>query len=271
MTGIEARGEPLDRELTLAAYPRSAKYAGAWMVEHAMGPNPLWLVESVTAAMELRPGMHVLDLGCGKALTSVFLAREFGVQVWAGDLWIPPGENLPRIEEAGAAASVFPFHCEAHALPFAPGFLDAVVSIDAYHYFGTDDLYLATLAAFVKPGGQLGIAVPGLAEEPGDAPPEALAPWWEPAFWSFHSAAWWRRHWERSGCVDVALAEDIPGAAEDWLHWSRTCAATLRATPTPAEPTRAAWRLDMIDREVAMLEADAGANLRLLRMVARRK
>jgi cyclopropane fatty-acyl-phospholipid synthase-like methyltransferase len=46
-----------------------------------MGPNVLWLTEFVCEAMDLRAGMRVLDLGCGKALSSIFLAREFAVQV----------------------------------------------------------------------------------------------------------------------------------------------------------------------------------------------
>ncbi len=39
-----------------------------------MGPNPLRLTECLCEAMELRPGMRILDLGCEKALSSVFLA-----------------------------------------------------------------------------------------------------------------------------------------------------------------------------------------------------
>ena len=42
-----------------------------------------------------------LDLGCGKGLSSIFLAREFGVEVWAADLWIKPTENYKRFIEAG--------------------------------------------------------------------------------------------------------------------------------------------------------------------------
>ena len=109
-----------------------------------MGPNALWLTESLAERMSLTAGMRVLDMGCGKGLSSVFLAKEYGLQVWATDLWIDAGENYRRFCEAGVEDSVFPIHAEAHALPFADGFFDAMVSVDAYHYFGTDDLYMAS-------------------------------------------------------------------------------------------------------------------------------
>ncbi len=43
-----------------------------------MGPNVLWLTEALSQVMELKRGMRVLDMGCGKAVSSIFLAREFG-------------------------------------------------------------------------------------------------------------------------------------------------------------------------------------------------
>jgi hypothetical protein len=71
---------------------------------------------------------------------------------------------------------VHPVHAEAHALPFAEGFFDALVSIGAYHYFGTDDLYLGYYSRFVKPGGQLGIIQPGLAQEYETLPHHTSSP-----------------------------------------------------------------------------------------------
>jgi cyclopropane fatty-acyl-phospholipid synthase-like methyltransferase len=128
--------------LVKPAFPRSAAYDAEWQFDTTMGPNILWLTEWGTEAVPLRPGMRVLDLGCGKAASSIFLAREFGVTVWAADLWIKPEDNLERIEAADMAERVLPVHAEAHALPFAEGYFDVIVSFDAYHYFGTDDLYL---------------------------------------------------------------------------------------------------------------------------------
>ena len=83
------------------AYPRSNRYDPAWVIENQMGPNALWLVEALTQAMPIEPGAKVLDLGCGRAMTSIFLAKEFGARVWATDLWIPAEENERRIREAG--------------------------------------------------------------------------------------------------------------------------------------------------------------------------
>lgn len=159
-----------------------------------MGPNPVWQAEALTELMSLEAGMRVLDMGCGTALSSIFLAKEFGVEVWATDLWVQPDENLRRVAEAGLEGRVHPVHAEAHALPFAEGFFDALVSIGAYHYFGTDDLYLGYYSRFVKPGGRIGIIQPGLAEEYETLPPPHLEPYWQWDFCAWHSPAWWRRH-----------------------------------------------------------------------------
>jgi SAM-dependent methyltransferase len=241
------------------AYPRAATYDTGWQVATMMGPNALWLTEAVTARMDLRPGMRVLDLGCGMATSSIFLAREFGVQVIAADLWIDATSNLARIREAGVGDRVFPVHAEAHALPFAAEAFDAIVSIDAYQYFGTSETYTAIARALLRPGGQLGIAVPGLTREI-DAIPPALAPWWEPAFWSFHSAAWWASHLERTGPFTIGHAAPIPDGHADWRRWLE---AVREIGAPPHYPPG-------LDEEIAMLEADGGDTLALVTVVARR-
>src|SRR5271163_1470782 len=152
-----------DKPLVSERFPRSAKYDPEWVLASVSGAaNALWLSEWLAAAMDLRPGMRVLDLGCGRAVSSIFLRREFGVQVWATDLWFSASENLQRIQDAGVEDGVFPIHADARSLPFAAEFFDAIVSIDSFMYYGTDDLYLSDLARFVKPGGQVGSALAGL-------------------------------------------------------------------------------------------------------------
>src|ERR1700726_2997222 len=104
----------LAARLTIDTFPRSASYDAAWMLENAMGPNPLWLAESLSQVMDLQPGARVLDLGWGRAITSILLAREFQLQVWATDLWISASDNWQRICAANAQQQVFPIHAEAH-------------------------------------------------------------------------------------------------------------------------------------------------------------
>lgn len=224
--GIVARVPITDQELRerlrLPEYPRSNGYDPRWVIEGCMGPHPLWLLEDLAADLTLEPGMRVLDLGCGRARTSVFLAREYGVTVWAGDLWISPTENLRHATEAGAADRVFPVRTQAHDLPFAEGFFDAVVSVDAYQYFGTDDLYIGYLSKFIRPGGQIGIAVPALTAEIDEVPAH-LAPHWEWDFACFHTERWWRRHWALTGKVEVTAARTQPRAQEQWRLWSEVC------------------------------------------------
>lgn len=189
--------EQMAEMLRIESLPRSSKYDPGWVFENEMGPNALWLTELLCEKMELKPGMRVLDMGCGRAMSSIFLAREYGVQIWANDLWIDATDNWRRICEAGVEDRVFPIHAEAHALPYAEGFFDAVVSLDSYHYYGTDDLYLGRyFAKLVKPGGQIGIVAPGLTQAiEGDVPRHLESFWVPKECFSFHTAAWWQRHW----------------------------------------------------------------------------
>ena len=183
---------------------------------------------------------------------------KFDLQVWATDLWVPASNNWERVREAGLEDQVFPIHAEAHSLPFPNEFFDAIVSMDAYHYFGTDDLYLGShLARLVRQEGQMGIVVPGLVREWSSAdPPEHLQPYWHWDFSSFHSPDWWRRHWERSGLVTVELSDMIPSG---WNHW------------LTSDSVEAEWQGKQSSDTGDMLRVDAGRNLGFTRMVARRK
>ena len=242
-----------NRKLFSKRFPRSSRYHPDWVVASASGgANSLWLTEWLSAALDLKPGMRVLDLGCGRGASSIFLHREFGAEVWATDLWISASENRQRIRDAGVEAGVFPLHADARALPFAAEFFDAIVCIDSFPYFGTDDLYLNYLAHFVKPGGAMGIAGAGLVQEVAGPVPRHLRDFWSQDLWSLHSAAWWRRHWERTGILEIAVADTMPEGWQVWLDWHRTAFPGNKA-------------------EIQTLEADRGQYLGYVRVVGRRR
>lgn len=233
-------------------FARSSRYNPEWITASASGgANPLWLTEWLAEVLDLRSGMRVLDLGCGRAASSIFLRREFGVQVWATDLWFSASENLQRIRDAGVDDGVFPIHADARALPFAADFFDAVICIDSFVYFGSDDLYLNQLARMARPGAPIAIAGAGLTSEIEGAVPEHLRAWWTPSLWCLHSAAWWRRHWDRTGIVEVSLADDLQDGWQYWRDWH------LQVAPDNHV-------------EIAALETDRGATLSYVRVVGRR-
>jgi SAM-dependent methyltransferase len=241
-----------DQLLHAPRFPRASRYHPDWVLAGVGGgANPLWLAEWLGEVLELRPGMRVLELGCGRALSSVFLHREYGVQVWAADLWYSAAENIRRIRDAGVEDGVFPIRSDARSLPFTEGFFDAVVAIDSFMYFGTDDLYLNSLARLLKPAGVIGIAQAGLLHEIDSQVPPHLADWWTADMpYCLHTAEWWQRHWERTGIVDVTVADTMPDGWRYWRDWIKLVA--------PQNTT-----------EIEALDTDAGRNFGYIRAIGR--
>lgn len=193
-------------------FPRAAKYDPKWQLENEMGSPCLWLVDAVSEKMNLKAGMKVLDLGCGTAMSSIFLAKEYGVKVFATDLWVDAYENLKRIQEAGVDDLVFPIRAEAHSLPYAKNFFDAVICLNSYQLYGTADTYFNdNLEKLVKQGGEIGFALPGILREFDDLVPDYLKEHWWNDFYYFHSLDWWKRHFRRCGTVDITFADDYDG------------------------------------------------------------
>lgn len=241
-------------------YPRSSRYDPGWLVRLDMGPHPLWLLEDLARDLELRPGMRVLDLGSGLGATSVFLAREFGVEVVAVDLWVAPESVAAVLADAGVTDLVRAVRADAHALPFAREHFDVIISIDAYEYFGTADSYLPYILDFLKPGGQLAIATPAMTREVrdlGGIPRHIRAcVGWEAIAW--HTAGWWRFQWEVTELVTVTAARLQADGWRDWLLWARVGRDHGSGDRAAAEEV------------VAMLEADNGELLSFALVAARK-
>lgn len=255
---------PAERLLHRERFPRSARYDLDWILANEMGPNALWLLEDLCKDFSLEAGMRVLDLGCGRAMTSIFLAREFDVQVCALDLWISPDENWKRVEEAGLGPSILPLRAESRAMPFAAESFDAIVSIDSYQYYGTDDLYLSYLLRFLKPGGRFGLVLPSILKEFEGEPPEHLtrrqasgATFWDPCeCFCLHAPSWWNRHLSRPGLLEELTVDAMAEGCRLWLDWERLRdGGGFTAFPSEAE----------------VLEADGGEWIGFTRVLARKR
>ena len=203
-------------------YTRSERYDTPELQAKIMGPNPVKLEEELLQNHQIPQGAVVCDLGSGQGLTSVFLAREYGFTVYATDLWSEPAENQAFFDSLGIpAGQIIPVKADATALPFARDFFDAVVSTDSYNYFGRDPAYLDDkLLPFVKPGGLIYIAIPGMKRDCHDALPEVLLRSWTPEQLEYmHDVAYWRRMVEQCRGAEIISVAEMESNEEVWADW----------------------------------------------------
>lgn len=202
-------------------YILSKKYDTPELLAKIMGPNPIKLAEELLAGSKLAPGAVVCDLGSGQGLTSVFLAKEYGLRVYAADLWSEPEQNAVFFAQMGCAQSVTPVKADATALPFEKEFFDAVISTDSYNYFGRDENYLdEKLLPFIKHGGYIYIAVPGMKKDLHAAlPKELLLSWNAEQLDYIHDAAYWRSMVEKSRGARVVEVSEMETNEEAWADW----------------------------------------------------
>lgn len=195
-------------------FPKASQYDPNWVRKYSMGENVLFNLESLTKSLNLKPGMRVLDLGCGKAISSIFLAKEFGVTVYAVDDAISASSNYERILNENCSDKVIPIQADARALPFADEYFNAVIVVDSYTYFGTDEKYLPYIARFIKPDGHIAIIDVCFTKEIEtlEQVPEFLKEDFQNYWYFIHSIDWWRKLWEKTGLLKIEAAEEIAEA-----------------------------------------------------------
>ena len=206
-------------------YPRADRMNPDLIKHNIMGPNPAKLLEELLNKFPLEPGQTVMDLGCGQGVTSIMLVKEYGLKVFAVDLWISASENWQRFRKEGLTREqIVPIHEDAHQLPFAEEFFDAVVSIDSYHYFGLDKAYLGKhLLPLVKPGGYLLLVVPGFHRDVhADIPKELLLTWSAEDLDTIHDADYWRDVISATDRVEIIAIEEMESNENCWEDWLAT-------------------------------------------------
>ena len=205
-------------------YSKSEKYNTPALQAKIMGPNPVKLEEELLLNHRIPDGAVVCDLGSGQGLTSVFLAKEYGFTVYAADLWSDPEENRKFFDAMGLdREQIVPVKADATALPFEKEFFDAVVSTDSYNYFGRDGRYLdENLLPFVKSGGYIYIAVPGMKKDCHDAlPPELLLSWTPEQLDYLHDVDYWREIVGKCQGAEVLSVQEMESNDEVWADWLR--------------------------------------------------
>ena len=154
--------QPPDR----AGYPELAEYTRDELYEDFFGGGGLYLAAQMARTLRLKPGDSVLDLGCGKGPTSIFLAKHFGAKVIAVDLWTSATFLNDKFTARGYRDRIVPLNLDiTHELPFADRYFDAIFCLNSFNFYGGSVEFLAHLVKHLKPGGQICLGSEVLSDE----------------------------------------------------------------------------------------------------------
>ena len=219
----------------------------ALMQETMWGPNAIRQSEELASHFTITKDMRILDLGCGPGLSTLYLVKEHGAEVFAADLYADPTENYERFKSLGIADKVVPMTLDAtQPLPFAERYFDVIFSVGAYMHFGWTEEMLPKLIRYVKSGGYIAISIAGLKYVFCDNVPPEMMP-----FWNFdvardiRSIGWWRELWNKAEGIEILEISEQSCHDIAWKEYL----ASLNPDAEGDEVGGDKWTLDMMAAE----------------------
>lgn len=134
--------------------------------------------KEVVAAMDIRPGMTVADIGAGTGYFEPHLSRAVGDKGTVLALDVEPdmvrymGERMKKEQ----LANVKPALVEFADPKLAPGSVDRILIVDTWHHIDARVAYASKLRASLKPGGKVFVVDYSLASKHGPPAEHRLAP-----------------------------------------------------------------------------------------------
>ena len=208
-------------------YPELQKYSRDEIYQDFFGGCGLYLATQMARTLRLQPDDIVLDLGCGKGSSSIFLVKQYGVRVVALDLWTTAEFLWQKFCSLGLSDRITPLQMDAtQPLPFAEAYFDAIFCMNSFNFYGGSIEFIERLLIHLKPGGQLCIGSEVLtsefsAEQIKDppavysfqlSPPNEHVNVFEDDFKKQHTPRWWRDLFQSSGLVKIEHCQELEDA-----------------------------------------------------------
>ena len=179
----------------------------------------------IAAKLLLRPGLRVLDIGCGWGGMALTLARDYGVRVFGVTLSV---EQLARARTRAAQAGLadrVQFELLDYRDPALPGPFDRIVSVGMFEHVGINhyNAFFKRVHGLLAPGGIALVHAIGRS-----AGPRTTNPWlsryifpggYSPALSEVFPSV------ERSGLIATDIEILRLHYAETLRHWRRRFAA----------------------------------------------
>lgn len=119
------------------------------------------VTRQVFAALRVRPGMAILDVGCGLGGDAGALARLIGRG--GRVVGLDPSETLLAEAQSRLSGELLPAEFvqgDASALPFADAAFDGAYAIRVFQHLAAPEAAFAEMVRVLRPGGRLAIADP---------------------------------------------------------------------------------------------------------------
>lgn len=113
--------------------------------------------EKIVAAVGLKPGMAMADIGAGTGLFTLHFAQAVGEngKVYAVEIARNFIDHIKARASKASATNVQTILCTPKSVEMPEGSIDLAFICDVYHHFEYPQATLATLHKALKPGGEL--------------------------------------------------------------------------------------------------------------------
>ncbi|WP_456275357.1 SAM-dependent methyltransferase [Bacillus sp. AK128] len=127
----------------------------------AWGPATFEMALPLVEALQIKPGMRILEVGGGSGQIATTIAKTWDATVVTLEPWAKDNEIQAYAKELGVENQVLQMKVKAQSLPFAEQTFDAILSIGSFEMIGDErPIALAEMIRVAKTGARIGIAEP---------------------------------------------------------------------------------------------------------------